>query len=120
MFGNLGNLMGMLGNMNKLAKEYKNIMAQLKDKRVEGSAGGDQVVATANGLGEVIGIKIAPDLVKAGDVGVIEELTLSAVHAAVEKAKEVAQQQMGQLAQIMPMDQLKGLLGNLSPDSLEK
>ncbi len=116
MFGNLGNLMGMMGNLNKLAKEYKNIMAQLKDKTVEGSAGGDQVVATANGLGEIVGIKISPDLVKGGDAGVIEEMVISAVNAAVEKAKGLAQEQMGQLAEIMPMGQLKGLLGNLIPD----
>jgi len=116
MFCNLGNLMGMMGNLNKLAKEYKNIMAQLKDKTVEGSAGGDQVVATANGLGEIVGIKISPDLVKGGDAGVIEEMVISAVNAAVEKAKGLAQEQMGQLAEIMPMGQLKGLLGNLIPD----
>jgi len=116
MFGNLGNLMGMMGNLNKLAKEYKNIMAQLKDKTVEGSAGGDQVVATANGLGEIVGIKISPDLVKGGDAGVIEEMVISAVNAAVEKAKGLAQEQMGQLAEIMPMGQLKGLQGNLIPD----
>jgi nucleoid-associated protein EbfC len=107
MFGNLGNLMSMLGNMNKIAKEYKTIMAQLKDKRVEGSAGGDQVVAAANGMGEIVGI-------------MIEELVLSAVHAAVEKARETARQQMGQLANIMPLDQIKGLLGNLSPEDLGK
>jgi len=112
MFGNLGNLMGMMGNINKLAKEYKNIMAELKNKTVEGSAGGDQVIATANGLGEIVGIKISPDLVKSGDTGIIEEMVISAVNAAVEKSKELVQGQMGQLAEIMPIGQLKGLLGN--------
>ncbi len=120
MFGNLGNLMSLMGNMNKLAKEYKTTMAQLKDQKVQASAGADQVTATANGLSEIIEIKISPDLVKDGDVGVIEELVLSAVTSATEKAKELATQQMGQLAGILPMDQLKGLLGNLPLGDTDK
>jgi len=116
MFGNLGNLMSLMGNFGKIVKEYKANMAQLKDKTVEGSAGGDQVVATANGLGELVGIKIAPDLIAGGDAGVIEEMVLAAVNSAVEKAKELAQQQMGQLTEGLPLDQLKGLLGNLPGD----
>jgi nucleoid-associated protein EbfC len=123
MFGNLGNLMGLMGNMNKLAKEYKTTMANLKEQKVQASVGADQVTATANGLGEIIEIKISPDLVKEGDAGVIEEFVLSAVNSAAEKAKELATQQMGQLAEILPVGQLKGLqglLGNLPLGDLGK
>ncbi len=116
MFGNLGNMMSLIGNMNKIAKEYKNSMNQLKDKTVQGSAGGDQVVVTANGVGEIVQIKISPDLVKGGDAGVIEEFVLAAVNDAVEKARQLAQEQMGQLSNMLPMDQLKGLLGGLDKE----
>ncbi|MFA5865286.1 MAG: YbaB/EbfC family nucleoid-associated protein [Phycisphaerae bacterium] len=120
MFGKLGNMMSLMGNMNKIAKEYKNTMAQLKEQKVQASVGGDQVTVTANGVGEIVGIKISPDLVKTGDAGIIEEMVISGVNAAVEKAKGLAQQQMGQLAEILPLDQLKGLLGNISPEDLGK
>jgi DNA-binding YbaB/EbfC family protein len=119
MFGNIGNigkLMGMMGNMNKMMTEYKAAMARLKDLTVQGSAGGDQVTVTANGLSEIVGIKIAPDLVQAGDAGIIEEMTLAAINSALAKAKELMQQQMGQLGEILPMDQIKGLLGGLPGD----
>jgi DNA-binding YbaB/EbfC family protein len=104
-------MMKMMGDFNKIAKEYKTIMSDLKEKTVQGSVGGDQVVATANGLGELVEIKIAPDLIKEGDAAVIEEMVLSAVNAAVEKSRELAQQQMGQIAEMLPMSQLKGLMG---------
>jgi hypothetical protein len=106
-------MMGMLGNMKKMAAEYQSVMATLKEKTVEASAGGEQVVVTANGIGEIIQIKIAPELVTAGDAGMIEELTLAAVNAAADKARDLMQQEMGQLSEMLPMDQLKGLLGKL-------
>jgi len=113
MFGSLGNMMSLIGNMNKIAKEYKEKMEKLKDKTVQASAGADQVIVTANGLGEITEIKIAPELVRSGDVGMIEELTLSAVNGAMEKAKELMQDEMGALKDLLPMDQLQGLLGKL-------
>jgi DNA-binding YbaB/EbfC family protein len=113
MFGSLGNMMSLIGNMNKIAKEYKDKMEQLKGKTVQASAGADQVIVTANGLGEITQIKIAQELASGGDAGMIEELTLSAVNNAVEKAKELMQQEMGALKELLPMDQLQGLLGKL-------
>lgn len=115
MFGSMGNIMGMLGNLNKITKEYKANMEKLKDEKVQASVGGDQVVATTNGLGELIEIKISPDLVKDGDAGIIEELVISAVNSAAEKSKELAQKNMGQIAEMLPMGQLKDMLGNM-PD----
>ncbi len=116
MFGSMGNMMSMLGNLNKITREYKANMEKLKDEKVQASVGGDQVVATTNGLGELIEIKISPDLVKDGDEGIIEELVIAAVNSASEKSKNLAQQQMGQIAQMLPMGQLKDMLGNM-PDS---
>jgi DNA-binding YbaB/EbfC family protein len=110
MFGNLGNMMSLMGNMSKITKEYKSIMAGLKDKTVVGSAGGEQVQVTVNGTGDIIQIKIDPELVKTGDTGLIEELTLAAVNAGVAKSRELIQKEMGQLSELLPMDQLKGLL----------
>ena len=110
MFGNLGNMMSLMGNMSRITKEYKTIMAQLKDKTVVGSSGGEQVQVTINGVGEILQIKIDPELVKAGDAGLIEELVLSAVNTAIEKSRELVQKEMGSLSELLPMDQLKGLL----------
>ena len=113
MFGNLGNMMSLMGNMSKITKEYKTIMAQLKDKTVVGSSGGEQVQVTINGVGEILKVKIDPELVKSGDAGLIEELVLSAVNSAVEKSRELVQKEMGSLSELLPMDQLKGLLEKL-------
>ena len=115
MFGSLGDMMGLIGNLNKITKEYKKQMEELKDKTVKSSVGGDQVQATANGVGEIVDIKISPELVKEGDVEMIEDLVLSAVNSAIEKSRELAQEQMGQIAEMLPMGNLKNLLGSM-PD----
>ena len=117
MFGSMGNMFGLLGNLNKITKEYKANMEKLKDEKVQASVGGDQVVATVNGIGELVEIKIAPELVKDGDAEIIEELVISAVNSAVEKSRQLAQAQMGQIAEMLPMGQLKDLLGQLPKDT---
>ncbi|NLX05891.1 MAG: YbaB/EbfC family nucleoid-associated protein [Phycisphaerae bacterium] len=111
MFGSLGNMMGLLGNLGKIGKEYKQAMEELKAKRIEGRAGGEQVRAVVNGLGDLVEIKIAPELVAGGDVEMVEDLVLAAVNSATEQAREVAQEQMAKLTESLPLGPLKGLLG---------
>ncbi len=118
MFGSLGDMMGLIGNLGKITKEYKKQMEELKSKTVTSSVGGDQVQAKANGLGELTDIKISEELVKEGDVEMIEDLVLSAVNSAIEKSRELAQQQMGQLADMLPAG-MKNLMGSLPEMQLD-
>ncbi len=114
MFGSLGDMMGLLGNLNKITKEYKKQMEELKEKTVTASVGGEQVQVVANGLGEITDIKISPELVEDGDVEMIEDLVLSGVNSAIEKSRGIAQEQMGQLADMLPAS-MKNLIGSM-PD----
>jgi len=110
-FGDMMSMMGGLGNLGKLAKQYKSIMEELKSETVQAGSGGDMVVATADGLGELVDLKINPQLVKDGDVEMLEDLVKSAVTAVVTKSKDAMQQKLGGLAGGLPLDKLKGLLG---------
>ncbi len=112
MFGSLGDMMGLFGNLNKITKEYKKQMDDLKEKTVTATVGGEQVQVTANGLGEITDIKISPELVKEGDVELIEDLVLAGVNSAIEKSRELAQEQMGQLADMLPAS-MKNLIGSM-------
>ncbi len=90
--------------MNNLMKQAQRMQAQVQriqeslgDERVEGNAGGGMVTAVANGHGEILSVRIAPEVVDPQDVEMLEDLVLAAVSDAVRKGQEVAQERMGQV-----------------------
>lgn len=88
--------------LQKMQKELQERMGKvqedLKSQTVEGSAGGGMVTATANGNQELVGLKIKPDAVDPEDVEMLEDLVVAAVNLALEKAKELNQDQMSKVA----------------------
>ncbi len=62
-------------NMDKIMKQAQKMQAQmakvqeeLAGEKVEGSAGGGMVTVTANGQGDVVGVRIDPEVMKGDDV----------------------------------------------------
>ena len=78
---------------NKMAK----IQQELEETRIEGTAGGGVVTATANGQRELKAIKIDPSAVDPEDVEMLEDLVLTAVQDAMEKAAALSEEKMGAL-----------------------
>ena len=87
----------MMKQVAKMQRKMEQIQQELAEKTVEGSAGGGMVKVTANGNQDIIGIKIEPEVVNPDDVEMLEELILSAVNQAKEKAAELQAQSMGAL-----------------------
>ncbi len=88
--------------LQKMQKELQERMGKvqedLKGQTVEGSSGGGIVTATANGNQEIVSIKIKPEAVDPDDVEMLEDLVIAAVNLAMEKAKELNQDQMSKVA----------------------
>lgn len=55
------------------------------------------VKATVNGQGELVGIKISPEVANPEDVEMLEDLVLAAVSDGARKAQELMQRKMGQI-----------------------
>ena len=90
-------------NMEKIMKQAQKMQAQmakiqedLAGEQVEGSAGGGMVTVTANGQGDVVAVRIEPE-VAGDDVEMLEDLVLAAVNDALRKSKELANNRMSQL-----------------------
>ncbi len=66
-------------------------------KLVTATAGGGKVTVVANGAGDVVSIKIAPEAVDPQDVEMLEDLILTGVRKAIEEGKQIAQSEMGKL-----------------------
>ena len=84
----------MMKQAQKLQAKMAKVQGDLAEKRVEGSASGGMVVATATGQQEIVGIKINPEVVDPEDVEMLEDLVLAAIQQAREKAQELAEQEM--------------------------
>lgn len=85
----MGDLGGLMKQAQKMQAELKRIQEDLKDRIVEGKAGGEAVVAYANGAQELVQIKIDPDAVDPEDVEELEDLVVAAVRAALAEAKKM-------------------------------
>ena len=74
---------------------------QLGSKTVEGETGGGLVRCVASGRGEVLSITIDPAVV--GDKKMIEDLVVGAVNVALDRARELAQNELGQVTGGLPL-----------------
>ena len=75
---------------------------QMKEMVVDAAAGGGAVSVKMRGDFEVISLTISPDLVKDGDVEMLQDLTVAALNEAHRKVEE----------------SLKGKLGGMLPPGL--
>ncbi len=69
----------------------------LGKKTITATAGGGKVTVVANGSGDVLSIKISPEVVDPQDVELLEELVLTGVRKAIEEGRAIAQSEMGKL-----------------------
>ncbi|NMC43483.1 MAG: YbaB/EbfC family nucleoid-associated protein [candidate division Zixibacteria bacterium] len=90
----MGDMMKQFARMQQRMEE---LQVELAAKRVEGSAGGGMVRVVANGKQDIISVKIEKEVVNSADVEMLEDLILSAVNQAREKAAEVQAQAMSEL-----------------------
>ena len=89
------------GNLAKMAQQMQagmaRVEAELQELRVEGTAGGGAVKAVATGKQELLSISIDPGVVDPDDVEMLQDLVLAAVREALDQAKAVAEQKVGQV-----------------------
>ena len=90
-------------SMMKQAQQMQEQMGkEMKQTIVDASAGGGAVSVKMRGDFEVVDLTISPDLVKDGDVEMIQDLTVAALNEAHRKVEE----------------SLKGKLGGMLPPGL--
>ncbi len=70
---------------------------ELKQKTVEGMAGGGMVKAKMNGAGDLIGLEIEKDVVDPEDPEMLADLILAAVGAARKQVQDLRAEQMKQM-----------------------
>ena len=92
MLPNIGNLQK---QVQKMQQDMLNLQEKLDAERLETSSGGGMVTVTTSGMGEVLEIKIAPEVVDPNDVEMLQDMMMAAFNEAAKKVDEEAQGKMG-------------------------
>lgn len=90
-FGNMGNI---LKQAQAMQAQMAKVQEQAASKTVTGTAGGGSVTVTANGSMQLVGIVIDPEVVKGGDVEMVQDLVMAASNDALRKAREMMADEM--------------------------
>jgi DNA-binding YbaB/EbfC family protein len=85
----------MMRQAQQMQAQMEKAQQGLSEETVEGSAGGGMVTATMTGQIELQSIIISKDVVDPEDVEMLQDLVLSAVKDAIEKAKALQGDRLG-------------------------
>ena len=83
--GGMGELMRQAGRIQRKVERRRE---ELNEEKFEASAGNDQVIAIANGIPELVEVRISPELLQQEDLEMVQDLVVAAANAALSKAKE--------------------------------
>ena len=90
-----------LGDLMKHAQRMQAKIAEMQEelatRTVEATAGGGMITVVANGKQEIVSIKIEPEVVKSGDVEMLEDLVVAGVNEALRRTQEMVKEEMSKL-----------------------
>ena len=104
MFKELLQLSSLMRQASTIGERMQETTTQLRQHRVTGSTGsgtggGALIEVEANGVGEVLSVRIAPELLARQDLSTIEQLLPVAVNDALSRARETQMSQMQSLGE---------------------
>ena len=73
--------------MAKVREDGEKMQAKLDEARLDGSSGGGMVKVTADGHGHLLELTISPEVVDPNDVGMLQDLVMTAMREALEKSE---------------------------------
>jgi hypothetical protein len=83
---------------NKLTEKIEERKKGLADDRLEAQAGDGRVKVVANGIQEILSIKIDKAAIDPNDTGMLEDLIAAAVNSALTASKNHMQRELGKVS----------------------
>jgi DNA-binding YbaB/EbfC family protein len=81
--------------MQALMQQAQQLQEKLQQTVVEASAGGGSVTVKMNGQKKVLAVTIDPEIVKSGDLEMLQDLVVAAVNEGNRKVDETLQSNLG-------------------------
>lgn len=89
-----GSMAQLMKQANQMQLKIKKAQEELAQKEYEGSSGGGAVKVKANGDYQLLAITINPDVMKSGDVEMLQDLILTATNEVIKTARTETSKQM--------------------------
>jgi nucleoid-associated protein EbfC len=93
-----GDMSGLLAQAQAMQQQMYQAQQELAELELQGSAGGDLVIATVTGTGELVGLTIKPEAADPEDTETLADLVVAAVRDANTKVQAAAAAKLGPLA----------------------
>ena len=97
-----------MSQVKKMQEQMVRVQDELDKERVEGSSGGGMVTTVFSGMGDLLEVKISPDVVAPDDLEMLQDLVVTAVRDGMKKAQELHAERM---AEVTGGLQLPGMFG---------
>ncbi|MBS1968895.1 MAG: YbaB/EbfC family nucleoid-associated protein [Bdellovibrionales bacterium] len=94
MKGFSGGMAQLMKQANQMQGKMKKVQEELAKAEYEGTAGGGVVTVKVNGEYKMTSLIIKEDVIKSGDVEMVQDLVLAATNEAVKIARETSQKEM--------------------------
>ncbi len=94
MKGMPGSMAQLMKQANQMQMKMKKVQEEIAKMQFDGSAGGGAVKAKASGEGKLLSLTIDPEVMKAGDVEMLQDMLLAASNDALKLAKDTSTKEM--------------------------
>jgi hypothetical protein len=111
--GDIGDLGGLMKQAQKQMKDMQRRMREveddLRDRAVEGSAGGGMVKVMFNGLQEPLDVKIDPEILQEESPEFLQEMILAAIRQGLKKSQELEEAEREKVTGGLNLPGMEGL-----------
>jgi hypothetical protein len=91
-------LSSLLDVARRLQGDVESMQAKIERMQCEAASGGGMVTAVVNGRYELVSIRIEKEVVDPAEIGMLQDLIVAAVTAAMGKMRDQAKVEMSKLA----------------------
>ena len=93
----------LLNQAKKMQEKMQKVQEELATRTIEAQSGGGMVTCVVNGKQEVISLKISEEVLEEKDTELVEDLVLATVNEALDRSREMVQEEMSKIAGIPGM-----------------
>ena len=93
-----GNMKNLMKQAAKMKEQMDKMQSEVGEKEVEVTSGGGMVTVTAKAKGEIISIKIEPDIINDNDIDMLQDLVVAAVNEALSQGQKMMKEEVAKLA----------------------
>jgi hypothetical protein len=97
MSGSFGELGSLLKQAQQMQRDLDRVREELRQKTVEGTAGGGVVRVLVTGDRQVTKVEIAPEVLAGGNTSLVEDLVLTALRDGIGRAAKLAEETLGKV-----------------------